>query len=329
MPEIKRVKEKEEKKILEIPGVAGVGIGEERKSAPRKIITVYVESADPRILGQIPEDIDGFPIRIIESGKFKVLQQQVLSHAGTRFRPSPGGVSISHLNVTAGTLASRVYDSVNGQRLILSNNHVIANEDSIQNPSANTGDWILQPGTADGGTDPDDRLATLLRWIQIDEQGDNIVDAGVAQPISDSELRDDILGIGTVTEAAEVVINELVKKYGRTSHLTASTVIDVNATISVEYSGFTTIFTDQIITGFMGSPGDSGSLLVNFKNQAVGLLFAGSNSLTAFNKIENVMNQLGVHFGVPGIFPSAQIFSSGAGSLMPLLILGGMMLVFI
>jgi hypothetical protein len=51
----------------------------------------------------------------------------------------------------------------NGRRYILSNNHVLANSNN-----ATAGDPVLQPGAADGGRDPDDRIARLSDWITIE-----------------------------------------------------------------------------------------------------------------------------------------------------------------
>jgi len=48
------------------------------------------------------------------------------------------------------------------------------------------------------------------------------------------------------------------------------------------------------LTGPMSSPGDSGSLVLNGQNQAVGLLFAGSDRATVCNRIQNVLGLLGV-----------------------------------
>ncbi|MGH2570536.1 MAG: hypothetical protein ACRDGR_04880, partial [bacterium] len=64
-----------------------------------------------------------------------------------RLRPAPSGISIGHIDITAGTLGGLVRDKETGNVVILSNNHVMAasNDGTI-------GDPILQPGPADGGT---------------------------------------------------------------------------------------------------------------------------------------------------------------------------------
>ena len=51
---------------------------------------------------------------------------------------------------------------------------------------------------------------------------------------------------------------------------------------------------NQIITNAMSESGDSGSILLNNSNKAVGLLFAGSNSYSIFNHISAVLKTLNI-----------------------------------
>lgn len=54
------------------------------------------------------------------------------------------------------------------------------------------------------------------------------------------------------------------------------------------------LFTDQILAGPMSMPGDSGSLILTSDNYAVGLLFAGSEQATLFNRINHVLDKLNI-----------------------------------
>src|SRR3989449_10313618 len=76
-----------------------------------------------------------------------------------RIRPAPGGVSIGHIQITAGTLG--VLARPNGRPVILSNNHVLANQNA-----GRVGDPILQPGPADGGR-LQATIARLLDFVPI------------------------------------------------------------------------------------------------------------------------------------------------------------------
>jgi hypothetical protein len=51
---------------------------------------------------------------------------------------------------------------------------------------------------------------------------------------------------------------------------------------------------DQIVTSNISQGGDSGSLVLDENNNAVGLLFAGSDKATIFNRIQNVFRELKV-----------------------------------
>ena len=68
-------------------------------------------------------------------------------------RPLRPGASVGHVRVTAGSIGAFVQSE--GQTMILSNNHVLANENL-----AAAGDNVLQPGHANGGMDPAHAVAT-------------------------------------------------------------------------------------------------------------------------------------------------------------------------
>src|SRR5258708_33894061 len=102
-------------------------------------------------------------------------------------------------------------------------------------------------------------------------------------------------------------INQAVKKSGRTTGLSRSSIVGLNATLSVTYdnecaggTAFTKTFTGQIVIGNKGSKflnsGDSGSLMVEdvaTNPGPSGLLFAGSSSDPIPNPIGQVLSFLG------------------------------------
>jgi hypothetical protein len=104
----------------------------------------------------IPQAIDGNVTDVLEVGEIKAL---TYNH---RLRPIQPGISIGHPEVTAGTLGAIVEDTHTGRKLILSNNHVIANSNDSQE-----GDPILQPGKIDGGRNPEDVVGNLFRFVPI------------------------------------------------------------------------------------------------------------------------------------------------------------------
>lgn len=70
-------------------------------------------------------------------------------------------------------------------------------------------------------------------------------------------------------------------------------VIVMDSIVRVDYDteGIAT-FIEQIITTCMSEPGDSGSIVLNDDDAVIGLLFAGSDTITIINKINNVIAAL-------------------------------------
>jgi hypothetical protein len=73
----------------------------------------------------------------------------------------------------------------------------------------------------------------------------------------------------------------------------------MGATVNVAYDAGVFTFEDQIITSAMSQGGDSGSLLLDMSQQIVGLLFAGSNSVTIHNPIQYPKDQWGLEIYDP------------------------------
>jgi hypothetical protein len=110
----------------------------------------------------VPQRVEGVTTDIYEVGDLRALASYG-SDAKSRFRPTiPAGVSMGHYAITTGTFGAVVRDRVTGEKLLLSNNHVFAN-----NNEAATGSAILQPGTMDGGQQPQDVVARLERFVPL------------------------------------------------------------------------------------------------------------------------------------------------------------------
>ena len=238
----------------------------------------------------------------------------------SRMRPAKSGISIGHRDITAGTLGGLVLDPESGDTVILSNNHVLANS----NHGA-PGDEILQPGPADGGTLPDDKIARLTRFVEIDFSpgAENLVDAAIATPDDSTDVLWDTVEVGPATPAHTRVLGEAdlglhVHKSGRTTEHTQGFVQALFGTVQVKYDLFEkATFVDQIIVSQSASEepfsngGDSGSLVYDSDNRCVGLLFAGSEGsetevgTTILNPIHQVLRLLKVEMLTPGSRPTA------------------------
>lgn len=215
-----------------------------------------------------------------------------------RVRPVMGGFSVGHYRITAGTIATCVYDlwpfpGIPEKYYILSNNHVLANSNN-----ARIGDPILQPGPYDGGTVPGDIVARLSRYVPIRWKTPtynplNYVDAAIAEG-EFHNLNREIYWIGYVKQVkSNPRVGDIVEKTGRTTNFTTGRILAIHATVDVNYGGGRVArFADQIVTSNMSAGGDSGSLVCDISEGAVGLLFAGSSRVTIVNSILQVQNRL-------------------------------------
>lgn len=298
----------------------------------RECIIVMVKEKLPkmrlRFEDMVPGEFRGVPTDVIEVGELRFLNERL-----SQMRPARPGVSCGHYQTTAGTFGAVVWDEKTGEPFILSNNHVLANATSGRDGKARHGDPVLQPGAADGGVVERDKIGSLDRFIPIQMSGRipaclatrsvesamnkwlsvtgslvrvevvaksltdsaNLVDAALARPLNPRLITEEILGLGKVRGIHEADLGVRVRKSGRTTGVTEGEIQVVDATVNVVYSGnVTATFTDQVFTGRMGAGGDSGSLLVDENMNAVGLLFAGSDKSTIYNKISNVVRMLGV-----------------------------------
>ncbi len=261
----------------------------------------------------IPVRVKGMETDVIEVGEIKILNGEI--DRKKKHRPAPGGVSIGHKDVSAGTLGCVVRKG--GVRMILSNNHVMANMNQ-----GRMGDPILQPGAYDGGKDPDDVIAMLHEFVPITMVGlsscpiagfitrvlnffaaifwsstrltpmqldVNLVDCALARPVNDADVTDEIFEVGFPFLEAEPEVGMAVKKSGRSSGLTQGQVMQMDVTANVNMgNGEVAIFSDQFAMGPMSEPGDSGSVILTEDNKLVGLLFAGSDQITLANRYSNV-----------------------------------------
>jgi len=125
----------------------------------------------------------------------------------------------------------------------------------------------------------------------------NRVDAAVASIDKDISWQNTYLDYIAPVKGVNVDAGTCLKvqKLGRTTGHTIGWIQQTNVMLDVEYDpGILARFDDQIAIGKgdFSDGGDSGSLVMDMKRRAVGLLFAGGPTLTFANPIEDVMELL-------------------------------------
>jgi hypothetical protein len=303
------------------PTVLGTAVGVDASGTAA--LTVYIDRDAGNagdVIRNLPRDVRGVGVQVELTDKFRAMARPGggggggVSHTAIQTPPielgTSGGWSKDLANgyCCGGTLGSLV--SIGGSQYILSNYHVfesdiVAGGNGIV---ATNGDPIIQPGLIDVNCTASNAqsVATLAKKSSLPNSN---VDCSVAKVVSGMVRADGaILEIGTISKnTAAASINQAVKKSGRTTGLTRSSVSGLNATINVAYdnecaggAAFTKTFTGQIVITNRGSKflnsGDSGSLMVedvNSNPRAVGLLYAGSSTSAIANPIGEVLSFLG------------------------------------
>jgi hypothetical protein len=222
-----------------------------------------------------------------------------------RQRPLQPGSSAGHFKITAGTIGAIARERRTGRDVILSNNHVLANEND-----AKKGDAILQPGVFDMGKLPRDLVAKLTRWIDLKPNGANLCDAAIATIVKDIDADPLIYrGIGRLAgvRVAPMTLGMTVSKVGRTTGVTQGRISAIELDkVVIPYDLGMLSFDDQVEIESTGkrpfsARGDSGSLILDEENRGCALLFAGSETggqngggLTYANPIAIVLKRLAI-----------------------------------
>jgi len=311
------------KQIFKYPGVVSVGKGFKYTGGQRTnevCLVVGVQKKLPwNMLATeniIPSAIQGMRTDVIQTGIIRAFVDPT-----EKFRPLLGGISIGHRDITAGTLGCFV--TKENKVFALSNNHVLANSNAGQ-----IGDAIYQPGAYDGGTF-EDTCGTLAEFLPISflvEDGQCNTGSFIAKIlnylsetfghshrmklIKTSALTNQadcalcalsvgfdnyIIETGKPTGSALATLGDPIHKFGRTTLHTEGMIEQVDMMVQVAYSADGSriaVFDGQYAAGAMSAGGDSGSAILK-GDKVVGLLFAGSETVTIINPIQYVLDAFG------------------------------------
>lgn len=291
------------KSLLRLPNVNGYSnVLHKRirggKEVDETVVRVYVTkkcnhssgSCDQELLiiEHVPDRIrigwKTYPSDVVEIGEVKALSVNIAKE-----RPVPMGYSLGHYLVTAGTGGFVCW--INDHPYILTNNHVGANQSSIQHPTALVGDPELQPGVYDKGTwsqtDAGDIFGTLFAFIPIDEINPNSVDSAIIRPFVDGEV---VVPNLANTVNPTFVVGMTGSYVGRSSGSKTITITDPSAVLTVTYENYTAPFEDVVMFTPLAIAGDSGSGIYSADGRVWMEVFAGSPTNGVAIKMTNVLN---------------------------------------
>jgi len=303
---------------LDHPGVTAVGVGLRRvggtatwQPAAKIFVAAKLPASELAPSALLP--------RIVTSpdGSTAVVDVEQLSpitvppppgpHAATRslsafplrdfMRPAAGGASVANYLFSAGTMTIGVCDAFGWYAL--SCNHVLA----LLN-RALAGQPVLQPAPADGGTVATAQLGSLARFVPLDFSpgATNFVDAALALVPAGAVLASVALFGHPIAVAppSSLYIGQPVWKVGRTTGVTVGTIAALNVIVPADYTALggpsRALLAEQILTTPMAEFGDSGSILLDGANRAIGMLCGGSSEGAVYNRIDSVLAALGVAF---------------------------------
>ncbi|MGL5243726.1 MAG: hypothetical protein ACRC7R_00935, partial [Sarcina sp.] len=233
--------------LMNLPNVNGIGVGFKRiknMKTTELSIHVLVEKKVPNCCLSyneiIPKNYNGFTTDVIETGKIFISPPNLSTNLKERKRPLEGGYSVGvdgKKNFT-GTLGCIVTKIVAGKRkfYILSNNHVLAGENSIPK-----GSNIIQPSALDGGILARDKVAILsdfakLRFKNAISTPVNYMDCAIAELTSSALATDKIATIGKVNGAGVPKLNSAVRKVGRTTNATIGVINTIGTQLKITFS---------------------------------------------------------------------------------------------
>lgn len=260
---------------------------------PQKCIAVFVSNkvSQNQLCNNdlIPNIYKGIPTDVVESG-YGTLQSLT-----QRVRPVVCGYSIGAKDVTTESATVGCLITDGKYKYMLTTNHA-----TVTSPYA-IGTPILQPSLQDNGQFPGDQVGTISKFIPLKPRNywvdpKNKADAAAIIVLEESLISPYIYYINTPPlGVANPELKIIAKKVGRTTELTTGEILYKNSTAALEFHGKEYIFSNCVITSKMSEEGDSGSLLLNERNYALGLVMAGFPSYTMCSSIKNVLSSLDMH----------------------------------
>ena len=276
--------------------IHAVGVGMLAGTSEQYCIQVFVNDAAQELwtgsgATPLPGSYRGVPLVLIE-----MPAAGFLSAAGLPIRERQeviiGGVSGANSNLTgqSGTIGYFCTRKSRFSRLkethLLSNSHVFAD---LQKATVDEGDLIMQPSPGDLGNNRP--IGALINFSTLKFEGDvnepNHIDAAIAKLWTTQQHKPLLPFIGAVkgyVKKEDIKLGEGARKFGRTTGYTEGRVFSIYLDIWIRYDRTrqSAFFENQLLVepaapAFQKfvAKGDSGSLLVDENQHAVGLIFGG------------------------------------------------------
>ena len=240
-----------------------------------------------------------------------------------------GGISGANMNLTgqSGTIG---YFCTRKSKLprrreihLLSNSHVFAD---LRKAEVDDGDLIMQPSPGEPASNRP--IGALVNFSALKFDGDikepNHIDAAIARLWGPQQHKPVIPLIGAVkgyVAKKDIGIGEAARKFGRTTGYTEGRIFSIYLDIWIRYdrTGQSAFFQNQFLiepslptfSKFV-SKGDSGSLVVDAQQHAIGLIFAGMSELPeSLRALPNIESGVGI---VPATDKPKRIESYGVAN---------------
>jgi len=265
-------------------------------------LKVYVRRKLPRSAvsarDMVPGELEGPGVGGTVTFDVEAVGVQRLELHGQKHRPlSPGfSIGIARSVGTLGCFVTLSSDRSQKRRFLLSNAHVIAGSGF-----ARRGSSVFQPALEQDGGKSKDKVATLFRSSKLSfdaSRHTNLIDAAIAL-ITENELDPVIPHVGPIAGVNFRITRGMkIKKFGRTTGLTHGEVRDIDYRTFLRYPTPRGLrkagFKNLVFCTKYSEPGDSGSVILDSRNNVVGLHICGQSSGSSFIPIKAVCDELGV-----------------------------------
>lgn len=280
-------------------------------------IQLFVENANGEMpdnppIHLLPEKYRKFPIVIYEMPRAEFLTGENYGNKAKEPHDTIiGGISGANTNLaneygTIGYFCAptilRPIRKFRQEVYLLSNSHVFAD---LSKTKKDDNDLIQQPSP--GENKRHNFIASLESYAPLlfdnDTENPNLIDAAIARLFQGKQHRLEIPIIGKIndyTPKDKIELRQKCRKFGRTTGYTEGEIFSIHLSIWIKYASTQqeSFFKEQFLIVPNGAHkdfvkgGDSGSLVADYENKAIGLIFAGAGSNTRFvaKDLENALD---------------------------------------